>query len=267
MRVTLNGYAVADDDLWVYKFFKMAAFSPDMVRQAILLNPKGEELVFEVNSPGGSVLAGHEMYSVLRSAHGRIRTSAEVQSLAASAASVMMLGCDRIALSPVAQVMIHLPMVCTEGGVAAHQASIRMLESTRTAILNAYELRCSGKSNREQLEAMVDQESWFPAQEAVAAGLADSILYQDGEEPLTIPSAMTNAVGGGIRALANSAGAAPTPAELRARYQQLVDAGKAPPSPDGCTPNDPVTPAGEASAVSDDWRRKARLTIEKNRFL
>ena len=274
MRVTLNGCVVSDDDKWLYDWFGVQAFTPGMVRQAIQDNPEGEDLIFEVNSPGGYVEAGHEMYSVLRSAHGRIHTVAEVQSVAASAASVMICGCDHVAIGPASQLMIHLPAVQTSGNVHTHQASIRMLESTRTAILNAYELRCKGKTSRAQLEEMVEQESWFSAQDAVAAGLADSILYLEGETPLEIPDDLTTSLGCGIRALVNSSGMMPSAAALRAEYERRVIAGAAPadghpvatPEAVPSAPDDSETPAGDAPAVRDDWRAKARLDIEKSRF-
>ena len=60
-------------------------FDTSTVRQALENNPDGEELVLEVNSYGGSVWSGAEIYSVLRSS--KTQTRAEIQSLAASAAS------------------------------------------------------------------------------------------------------------------------------------------------------------------------------------
>ena len=87
MRVTLNGIVAADDDVEIYQWFGFAAFSPKAVRDAVASTPEGEELVLEINSGGGSVFAGSEIYSVLRSSG--IHTVAEVQSLAASAASYM----------------------------------------------------------------------------------------------------------------------------------------------------------------------------------
>ena len=83
MRVTLNGIVAADDDVEIYQWFGFAAFSPKAVRDAVASTPEGEELVLEINSGGGSVFAGSEIYSVLRSSG--IHTVAEVQSLAASA--------------------------------------------------------------------------------------------------------------------------------------------------------------------------------------
>ena len=84
MRVTLNGYVSADEDLCIYDWFGYPAFGPSTIRQALTDNPEGEELVLEVNSYGGSVWAGAEIYSVLKNA--KTPTRAEIQSLAASAA-------------------------------------------------------------------------------------------------------------------------------------------------------------------------------------
>lgn len=91
MRVTLNGIVSADEDVEIYEWFGCKAFGPQTIRKALEDNPSGEELVFEINSPGGSVFAGSEMYSVLRSAEN-VRTRAEIQSIAASAASYFSLG-------------------------------------------------------------------------------------------------------------------------------------------------------------------------------
>ena len=91
MRVTLNGEVISDDYQWLYDYFEIAAFSPGVIRQALRDNPEGEELVLEINSVGGSVFAGFEIYTLLRGAE--CHTVAEVQSLAASAASTVMAGC------------------------------------------------------------------------------------------------------------------------------------------------------------------------------
>lgn len=263
MRVTLNGYVVADDEAWLYQFFGYRVFAPRDIRKAIADNPKGEDLVFEINSPGGSVLSGFEMYSVLRAARD-VHTVAEVQSLAASAASTMMLGCDEVLLSPVAQVMIHLPSTRTDGDVRDHKDSIRILNGITVSILNAYELRCKGKTARDRLEAMMDKATWFPAQDALAAGLADGVLYQEGEEPLVLPQNITNAVGGGIRALANSSGEMPAAETLRARYRKLVDEGKAQPMGDA---GEPASESHTPPALKEDWRNAARLALAQAKFM
>ncbi len=252
-RVTLNGYVVADDDAWIYRWFGYSVFSPAVVRQAIRDNPEGEELVLEINSGGGSVFAGFEMYSVLRSA--KCKTRAEVQSLAASAASTLMLGADEVWVSPVAQVMVHLPSTSTEGDRRDHLESVGVLDSLTESILNGYEAKCRGKRSRDELARMMRSSTWLSAQEALDAGLADGILYQEGTEPL--PGQIVNAVGGGIRALANGGGL-PDAGQLRARYEAL---GSPPPDP-----NRPNQGGAPGSHTQDGWQAQAALDIEKFRF-
>ena len=274
MRVQLNGQVVPSEDQWLYDWFGIAAFSPALVRQAIESNPPGEDLELEINSVGGSVFAGFETYSVLLEA--KCNTVAIVQSLAASAASTVMVGCKRVLLSPVAQVMIHLPATETYGNRRDHQESLQMLDSITQSILNGYQLRCGGKASRERLEHLMDSATWLPAQDAVELGLADAIMV-DGEiiNTAVLPISVVNSVGCGIRALASNSVHNDT-ATLLARYQQMVAAGVRPAAdghpvgsqePAPSAGNNPVTPAGKAPAVHDDWRRKARLAIEKTRFL
>lgn len=256
MRKQLNGYVVGDQDLWLYDFFEVPAFSPQTVRDAIAENPDGEDLVLEINSGGGSVFAGFEMYSVLRNAD--VPTVAEVQSLAASAASVVMLGCQRVTASPVAQVMIHLPLTATDGDRYAHQASIGVLDSITESILNAYVMKCAPLASRVELKSLMRTSTWLTAPEAKGLGLVDSIL---GEEEID-PAAILNCAGGvchGIRAM--SASQMPDAGSLRAKYEALVAAGKAP-ARNGI--GQEPEPKEERPDLLEE--AKARLELEKIRF-
>lgn len=245
MRFKLNGCVSADEDLEVYAHYGFPAFSPSVVRQALEDNPAGEELVFEINSYGGSVRAGSEIYSVLRSSN--VRTRAEIQSLAASAASYLALGCDSVWISPVAQLIVHMPSTVTDGDRNEHRQSIKMLDATAEGILNAYEAKSNGKRSRDELSRMMQATSWLTAQEALDAGLVDGILYQ-AETGEYAPGEIVNACGGGIRAIASSCGA-PDLTQLRMEYYKSHK------------------PAGGAPAKHKlDWQARARLDIEKNRF-
>lgn len=272
-KVTLNGYVVASEDQWVYDFFGISAFSPATVRQALADNPEGEKLEVEINSGGGSVFAGFEIYSLLYAA--KCDTVAIVQSLAGSAASTVMSGCKTVLLSPVAQVMIHLPSSYVEGNQNDMKHEAKVLESITQSVLNGYLVHCKGKSDRAQLEKLMQAESWITAQDAVELGLADGILG-DEESGGQISAAIVNSVGSGIRALAsNNLGPLPTQ-ELVARYEQMVKAGGIPveghpvegASAEDATPEEePATPTGEElEKPTNDWRAKARLDIERNRF-
>lgn len=264
MTITLNGYVVADDDLWLYQWFDVAAFSPSVVRNALRENPEGEDLVLEINSPGGNVFDGFEMYSVLKGA--KCRTVAQIQSLAASAASIVASGCQTVQISPVGQVMIHLPQVRTEGNQKAHKASIRLLDSITESIINGYELKCGGKTSRRELEQLIQEESWITAQEALELGLADVILWQDDEAAPAIPKNVVNAVSGGIRSLATAAAGMPSADDLMDRYRTLVSQGAIPADGHPVEFPNKVSTGIAPKNENDSWRRMARLSIEKNRF-
>lgn len=260
MRVSVNGEICADEWIWLFDWCGIPAFCPKMMRKAIEENPDGEELIVEINSCGGSVFAGFEIYSLLQKA--ACATVAEVQSLAASAASTIMVGCKKIVLSPVAQVMIHLPSASTEGDVHDHEQSVRILTSLKESILNAYELRCGGKATRERLSSLMEAESWLYPQETIALGLADAIMGDDNNDLINLPKNIRNAVGGGIRAIANSAGNADL-ASLLKRYEEAVKNGAEP-----AEGHPVISEKTGAEPVSNNpvWSRKARLEIEKNRF-
>ena len=262
MRVRLNGEVAADRDMWLYEWFEIPAFSPQTVRDAIDQTPEGEELVLEINSGGGSVFAGFEMYSVLRASPRH--TVAEVQSLAGSAASVVMTGCDEVAASPVAQVMIHLPTTATEGDRYDHQDSIGVLDSVTDSILNAYTVKCGARSTRAELRGLMKASTWLTAPEAKGLGLVDRII---GEESFD-PSAVLNACGGGRGIRAMAARPATDYAGLLARYQALVADGKAPERAEALrNSSEPAPDAAETQQETEELQAAmAALELEKIRF-
>ena len=245
MRTQMNGYVVPDDDAETYRFFGFGVVSPRDVRQAIADNPEGETLTLEVNSGGGNMFAGYEIYTILKAA--TIPTEVEIQSLAGSAMSVAAIGADVVRASPVAQFMIHLPSLRTEGDSVEHKRSLQALNSFKASVLNAYELKCAGKKTRSELDAMLRAETWLPVQDAVAAGFVDEVLYDD-EGVIAAQAVMCAQTG--IRALA-TAGGLPDIAELRAR-RAAMEPGKPPEK----TPQD----SGDALALA-----KAKLALLKNK--
>ena len=208
MRYSLNGRIVADDDAPVLRWWGLSAVCPADIRQAIAETPADEEFTLEINSPGGSVFAGFEMYSVLRRAsRDGVRIRAEVQSLAGSAASVAMVGADTVACSPVAQVMIHLPLTVTEGNQNVHRESVQMLESITESIIAGYERKVGNKTSPAALRRMMDRETFLSARAALDAGLIDEII---GEEQPGEPLNLNN--------IYNACGAVPDMDKLRAAY-------------------------------------------------
>ncbi|ETJ26258.1 ATP-dependent endopeptidase clp proteolytic subunit clpP, partial [human gut metagenome] len=67
------------------------------------LPENGSDIILEVNSNGGLVTVGSEIYTALKSYQGHV--TAEVTGMAASAASVAIMGADKVVISPTAQIM------------------------------------------------------------------------------------------------------------------------------------------------------------------
>lgn len=224
MRVQLNGEILDDNWGLLFEFFDIPCAYPRKVRQAIEDNPAGEDLVVEINSGGGDVVAGFEIYSVLRGAN--CRTVAEVQSLAGSAASVVMTGCDEVTASPVAQVMIHLPWTRTEGDRYEHQRTIGALDSITDSILNAYVSKAGPKSTRSELRGLMKASTWMTAPEAKGLGLVDRIIGEEDMDPTLVLNCCGS--GHGIRSLG---GGLTDRKALLDRYRDAVARGEAPEVP------------------------------------
>lgn len=174
MRVKLCGDVVSDNTAGIYRFFGYSVCCPTDIRSAIEACPQDEDLVLEVNSQGGSVYAGFEMYSLLRAHKGR--TVAEVQSIAASAMSVIVAACDSVLMSPVAQIMVHRASVYANGNSRVMKQTAQMLDTIDESILTAYQEKTGAKSDREKLARMMRNETFLTAQEAIDCGLADGLL-------------------------------------------------------------------------------------------
>ena len=264
MRVKVTGEIVKSDDKWIYDWFELENTAPSDIRRALEDLPEGEDLVLEINSGGGVVMAGFEIYSLLRQS-GR-RVVAEVQSYAASAASTILQGCTVRRMSPVGQVMIHNPSCGVRGNAEALGQAAQMLEAGKESILNAYELRSGGKCSRAELSRLMDEERWMSAQEAVERGLADEIVTQTDEGAPAWVAALRNAAGGADIGT------------LRQRYEQLVRSGvrDADPlhpvaAPAGGTPalqNGSDPPAqGAENHTGIRWQDEAWLALERRKTI
>lgn len=173
MRVKLCGNVMGNNYARLYRMFGFEVCCPKDVRDAIESCPEGEELVFEINSGGGSVYTGFEMFTLIR---GHKNTVAEVQSIAASAASVFMAGCGTVRMSPVAQVMIHRASTYAAGNSRDMKEAKQMLDTIDESILSAYVEKSGGKTDKAEFAKMMRNETFMTAQEAIECGLADEIM-------------------------------------------------------------------------------------------
>ena len=170
MILRINGDIVGNDMKEIYSWFGLECTCPSDVLSAIETMPEGDRLQVKINSGGGDVLAGQEIYSALRS---RNDVDIEVESMAASAASIIAMA-GHSTISPVGMVMIHNVSVCgASGNKHDMKKNAEILNAYDEALANAY-VEKTGKPHDEILK-MMDKETWLTADRAVELGFIDAI--------------------------------------------------------------------------------------------
>ena len=124
-----------------------------------------------INSPGGDVFAGVAIYNALVDHPAYVRT--EVDGLAASAASVVLMAGDERIVKPGTQVMVHDAWGFAAGNEADMIEFGGVLGGLSNSIADVYAEMAGGTA--EEWRATMRAEQWYSAEEAVAAGLATSV--------------------------------------------------------------------------------------------
>ena len=129
------------------------------------------ELVVRINSPGGNVYDGVAILNSLRGHPGKV--TVVIDGLAASAASVIAMGGDEIVMNRNSELMIHNGSAVAMGGAEDMRRMADRLEAVNANLATIYAERAGGTP--EDWRAVMAAETWYSAEEAVAAGLADRV--------------------------------------------------------------------------------------------
>lgn len=196
-RHRLSGNVMDNNNARIYRYFGFSnVCCPDDVRTALEAD-EDDEIVFELNSGGGSVYAGFEMYGLIASSDKKV--TAEIQSIAGSAMSVVAAACDTVLMSAVANIMIHRSSISHTGGNSERlRQHVQMLDTIDESILNAYEKKAGDKSTRTKLRHMMENETFLTGQEAIECGLADGWIDGDGIETNPLDAVADMNAGGAI---------------------------------------------------------------------
>ena len=130
-----------------------------------------DTLTVHINSPGGDAFAGVAIMNALRDHTADVHVI--VDGLAASAASIIAMAGDTITMNLGSQMMVHDASTHTSGNSAAHAKAVTLLDKISDSIAEVYAARTGGTS--EEWRAIMREETWYSAAEAVEAGLADTI--------------------------------------------------------------------------------------------
>lgn len=162
--------------VWLYgdigAFF--GGISADDFRKALAEIPSAKEIELHIHSEGGIFFDGVAMHSILRQRKGPVHGI--IDGIAASAASVVAMGCTTIQMAIHAWMMNHEARSGGEGTADELRAEADRLDQINTEVVRIYMARFNG-TEKELIKAL-KAETWYTAEQAIAAGLADSIIDQ-----------------------------------------------------------------------------------------
>ena len=182
-RIDVKGVIVPNDYADFYKWLGEDYTCPNMVSSVIDKSSPGDEIAVYINSPGGVIDCGSEIYTMLREASADRDVTIYITGQACSAASVI--ACAAYSeMSPTALMMVH----CVSSGVIGNHNDMEqmaeMLKIADHALCQAY-VEKTGMSEEEAL-AMMEAETWLSAKQAKEIGLVDAIMFDESENDLMV---------------------------------------------------------------------------------
>lgn len=131
-----------------------------------------KQIDLRINSRGGSAFEGIGIHNVLKQHPADV--TVRIDGVAASAASLIAMAGDTVQMPSNALMMIHEPWVIALGNQDELRKAIEMLGKVNDSGIATYHAK-SGQS-RQQIAKWLNEETWFTAEEAVEAKLADEVL-------------------------------------------------------------------------------------------
>lgn len=182
-RVDIRGVMIPNDYKWFYDWFEEDSTCPRDVQNIIDSVVPGDEIEVYINSPGGVIDVGSEIYTMLRQAGTKNNVKIYVVGEACSAASVVSMAgyCE---MAPTALMMVHCVSTSyVSGNHSVMEHTAEMLREADKALCTAY-MNKTGMSEEEALE-MMENETWLTAAHAKERGLVDAIMFENNQPVFT----------------------------------------------------------------------------------
>jgi ATP-dependent Clp endopeptidase proteolytic subunit ClpP len=168
----------AADVAEVYIYDEIGYFgitASDFVRDLNKVTAK--QITLHLNTPGGEVFDGIAIYNALRDHKAPVNVV--VDGLAASAGSFIAMAGDTVTMNRNSTMMIHDGHGLVIGNAEDMVEMAELLNKASDNIADIYAKRA--KKSREYFRGLMKAETWFTADEAVDAGLADAVAGDEGD--------------------------------------------------------------------------------------
>jgi len=166
-------------EIFLYGYIGWECKASDFLNSLRDKEEKFKDITIRINSVGGDVFEGLPMYNNLRQC--KSKTTAIIDGLAASMATVVMCGCAKVKAVSNALIMVHGPTGGDFTSIENLEVIVETMKKMRADIAKVYALK-TGKTEEWIMENwLVDgKDHWFTAEEAKQAGLVDEVIQADG---------------------------------------------------------------------------------------
>ena len=172
----MKGEVVDSGSEWIYDWYGIQAISPKMI-QRNLDNANGDDVTFRINSGGGSVFAGCDIYNILMNYKKKANVIIEISGLCASIAGVIAMAGTKVKMSPSSLFMIHNVSCNASGDYRDMEHTAETLKKANETIANAFKLK-TGMEDKD-IKTMMDNETWLTSDECKKKKIVDEIMYQE----------------------------------------------------------------------------------------
>lgn len=139
-----------------------------------------ENITLHINSPGGSVFSAIAIANTLK--NHKAKVTANIDGIAASAATIITSACDVVRMPKNAHFMIHNPMTFAYGNNQDMEKTLNMLNKVKDSIIETYLYKSN--TDKKTLSELMNEETWMDAETAKGYGFIDEIIDEEIEEEI-----------------------------------------------------------------------------------
>lgn len=163
-------YDAIVNDKWLAEYFG-AVYAGDLVLQ---LEAIEGDILLRVNCPGGDVFGMKAVMTTIRGMKDRVK--AQIDGLCASAATAITSVCASVTIGKDANYMIHNAQGISFGDHNDHRRQADVQEKVSNQLADVYAEK-TGK-DLDDVRAMMDEETWLTAEQAVEHGFVDALVEE-----------------------------------------------------------------------------------------
>lgn len=168
--VEIEIYDKIGKDWWSGEGVEAAEFAKELKKI-----PRGQEILLRVSSNGGSVNDGLLIYNLLKERSANL--VCQIDSVAASIASVIVLAGRETRMPRNAKMMIHNPWSYAEGDANEMRRIADKLDVYRDSMAIIYQQKCG--MPMEDIHKLMDAETWMTGDEAKKHKLCDTVTDEE----------------------------------------------------------------------------------------